>query len=44
MDQDRRNITIVDLKMKQLEERLVQMEYLSGVCETKPKIFIDIDN
>ena len=20
------------------------MEYLSGVCETKPKIFIDIDN
>ena len=36
MDLDRRNTALVDIKINQMNERLVQLEYLSGCTETKP--------
>lgn len=44
MDKDRRNNAMIDMKVCQMNERLLQMEYLCGVNETKPKAFQDIDN
>lgn len=39
MDKDRRNAARIDCRLKQMEERMRQVEFLSGVSEQKPQVF-----
>ena len=44
IQKDRRVFIENDFNMKEIIERVVKLEYLSGVSELKPKIFQEIDN
>lgn len=44
MDEDRRNVRVIQLNEQRLDERIKQLEYISGISETKPKVFQDLDN
>lgn len=39
MDEDRRNVRVIQLNEQRLDERIKQLEYISGISETKPKVF-----
>lgn len=44
MDEDRKIARQIQAEECRLVERLKQLEYVTGLTETKPQVFVDIDN